>query len=768
MRKDSDEADARAHTPDATDDGERWLARVTVYGAGVTGLTAAHELVERGFKVRVVAPVEPGGSARTQYTHVHGGASGREAARLPGEQRSSYFPAYFRHVFDSMRRTPIYDDRGAQTQRTVLDNIIPTAARDDDAPALHNPLVTPRRAADPLSMARELARLIEEGYDWRDLQQFFLRIFRYLATSPARRAAELERLSWWEYLCGDDPDRGTQRYRYSDRFARDLKRAAQPLAAFDAEWGDARTCGSTYAQLLLGSLTRHDALEGALDGPISEAWFEPWRRHLERLGVEFVRGRLVTLRLDADGRARPYVLLGSCMEGQRPASADERGDYYVVATDAVTAELVSRELPARGVPGQLRGYTTRAPAKPRSRGDARAPGEVTRDPYTQPGLAPWDRLQTRAGIQYFFADELELPLGRLHLDRAEWALTTDDTSRRWRRSPRPRADGYAAALSVDIGAWSRPSRDPALAGRSAWQVSRRELAAEVWRQLGDALGEHAPALPQPTWFHIDEHIVYDSADGDDALPRENAAPLLLPIADDWRRRPGADPDDLAKRSSYGPRRAPDDPAIWSASPGGCWIHWGALVYAGSYKRTFTRLTTAESANESARHAVNAILDHLASTRADVGRPRDSETRERADSNTQRWRPSAAPLLRRCPIWNIEDHELPEFGALREQDALLLELGLPHPWELAGVETLPSLLSHMPGARAPDFAALRRLLEAARVNTRTTADRDPSRERPRAGAGPTPDLRASLEALHNIRQVVERELSRLFHRAGEND
>lgn len=58
-------------------DGQPRVRTVTVYGAGVAGLTAAHELVERGFEVTVVEP-EPnpvvpkdcavGGMARTQWS----------------------------------------------------------------------------------------------------------------------------------------------------------------------------------------------------------------------------------------------------------------------------------------------------------------------------------------------------------------------------------------------------------------------------------------------------------------------------------------------------------------------------------------------------------------------------------------------------------------------------------------------------------------------------------------------------------------------------
>src|SRR4030095_2616261 len=57
----------------------RMPPRVAVFGAGITGLTAAHELIERGFRVRVYEEAAPGpdeeicgigGMARTQYASV--------------------------------------------------------------------------------------------------------------------------------------------------------------------------------------------------------------------------------------------------------------------------------------------------------------------------------------------------------------------------------------------------------------------------------------------------------------------------------------------------------------------------------------------------------------------------------------------------------------------------------------------------------------------------------------------------------------------------
>ena len=76
--------------------------RVAVLGGGVAGLTAAHELAERGFEVTVYeARDRLGGKARS--LPVPGsGADGRRD--LPAEHGFRFFPGFYRHVPDTMRR----------------------------------------------------------------------------------------------------------------------------------------------------------------------------------------------------------------------------------------------------------------------------------------------------------------------------------------------------------------------------------------------------------------------------------------------------------------------------------------------------------------------------------------------------------------------------------------------------------------------------------------------------------------------------------------
>src|ERR671924_980697 len=90
------------------------MTRVAILGGGVAGLTAAHELAERGFEVVVLESRDiPGGKARS--LPVPGsGTGGREA--LPAEHGFRFFPGSYQHLPDTMRRIP--DGAG-----TVFDNL---------------------------------------------------------------------------------------------------------------------------------------------------------------------------------------------------------------------------------------------------------------------------------------------------------------------------------------------------------------------------------------------------------------------------------------------------------------------------------------------------------------------------------------------------------------------------------------------------------------------------------------------------------------------
>jgi uncharacterized protein with NAD-binding domain and iron-sulfur cluster len=80
------------------------MSRVAILGGGVAGLTAAHELAERGFEVVVLEARDiPGGKARSLPVP-DSGTGGR--ADLPAEHGFRFFPGFYQHLPHTMKRIP--------------------------------------------------------------------------------------------------------------------------------------------------------------------------------------------------------------------------------------------------------------------------------------------------------------------------------------------------------------------------------------------------------------------------------------------------------------------------------------------------------------------------------------------------------------------------------------------------------------------------------------------------------------------------------------
>src|SRR5262249_6413348 len=104
-------------------------AKVVILGGGVAGMSAAQELIERGFEVEVCErKTLAGGKARSLAAQ--GAATGRSlfsrespvvipsrGKPLPAEHGFRFFPGFYKHVIDTMARIPF---RGG----SVADNLV--------------------------------------------------------------------------------------------------------------------------------------------------------------------------------------------------------------------------------------------------------------------------------------------------------------------------------------------------------------------------------------------------------------------------------------------------------------------------------------------------------------------------------------------------------------------------------------------------------------------------------------------------------------------
>lgn len=673
---------------------------------------------------------------------------------LAGEHGYRYFPGFYRHLFDQLRRIPLYDAHGRPTHRTVFDNL-QSVYSTSLSNGLEEPHLYDMRPLDSdAAKLRQMQAMLEStGATWIDYQLWSLRQLRYATTCSERRAAECEQISMMDYLHGYDPRTGRRSTRYSQAFERYLRESPKVLSAFDSQEGDARTNMNVSLQLNLPPMRNLEVTNGTLSGPTTETFINPWRDHLIREGVTFLHGGLARLQ---HGPAGLKVWAAIHEHGEHGCwEEDEKGevkqvldnaDYVVVATDVVSAERLCSDIPDIGVPGALKGYSGRV------------------HPRTPPGPR---RLAEMTGVQFFFRARLGLATGHIYFGDSPWALSSINQQQLWQHRPSLHREGYASVLSVDIGdldavgIWCR---------KPARECNREELAREVWEQIKRSLQRESQGspysrdrrvavqpgegqLPEPDWYHVDLGLRFERGGLGPVATLDT--PLLIPLRSDWECRPPGDPwDPEAPRIEVARRHTRD---LWRRAEGGYLVHWDRLVFAGTYMRTFTRITTMEAANESGRHAVNAILGHLeAHPRRDL-QVHEVQVESPVDP-TPRPPPTPSPRIPMgaagdlCRIWDPEHHEDDALIPLKEIDRQLFSKGLPHLFEILRLEDHAQILSGinatLPPAVVPTFA---QLVEPLVKYAEWLHSLQPSQP----NSSGTASEREVLEGLRRMREALER-------------
>src|SRR5262245_16398821 len=84
---------------------------VAILGGGIGGLSAAHELAERGFSVTVFERNRAFGGKARSLSVPGSGTDGR--ADLPAEHGFRFFPGFYKHVTDTMARIPFGSSGGS-------------------------------------------------------------------------------------------------------------------------------------------------------------------------------------------------------------------------------------------------------------------------------------------------------------------------------------------------------------------------------------------------------------------------------------------------------------------------------------------------------------------------------------------------------------------------------------------------------------------------------------------------------------------------------
>ena len=460
---------------------------VAVFGGGIAGLTAAHELAERGFEVTVHERRAWGGRARS--TEVAGSA-GPGRRPLPGEHGYRITSGYYQNLPDTMRRIPF-----GSNPNGVLDNLVALSelrfareGRRDLVLPLQPPKVyptTPQQLIDRLRGA-----LTSVDVSPRAVAHFVHRMVVFLSSCDARRSGQWEPMSWAEFSGLDD---------FSDDYRRILGVASW---TFSPEPPERTSAKHTAWKLEIAShcWPGHGASGPArrvLDAPTNDAWIDPWLALLAPFGARLNLGHeVVRLQLD-EGR-----VAGAHMHTPRGA-ASITADWYVCALPLDRARRVLRG-PILAADHRLSGL-----------------GELG---------TGWG-----VGIQFYLDEPTHLCDGAGICGDSPWIIAYLEYAQLWSLDiARSFGDGRVRQIITCIVAnWETPG---VVYRKAAQACTLSEVAREVWEQLKSHANKswERPKLTDEmlvSWS-IDEGLT----EHDGRLDLED--PFVLATAGTERYRPG--------------------------------------------------------------------------------------------------------------------------------------------------------------------------------------------------------------------------------------
>ncbi|MEB3118562.1 MAG: FAD-dependent oxidoreductase [Limnothrix sp.] len=471
------------------------MVKVVILGGGIAGMSAAHELVERGFAVEVYELKSIAGGKARSIKVPDSAAPGKQP--LPGEHGFRFFPSFYRHVTDTMKRIPYQPPQGGKVRR-VFDNLVDTtrlalAQYEDHKNLIILPDRFPQSLGDLILIFQALLQGATADLLPGELEFFAERVFQLLTSCPERRLGEYEKIGWWDYL-----DAQNKSIAYQNLLARGLTTS---LVASRAELASTKTMGDIFLQLLLGIVDpSNSSADRVLNGPTNDVWIDPWLKYLKARGVDYhFSSRLRSIQTERDAQGNTKISGAIVTDLETKVDRFVTGDVYIAALPAeIIAGLISDDL---------------------IQGD--------------PTFANLKRLGTSTawmnGIQYYLNRDVPVTHGHVLYVDSPWALTSISQTKFWPEFPVEQfgdgqVRGIISAIPSNWGYFINPNTDEvgAINGTLGLKIPKpaqicnpEEIKEEVWEQMKRSLKEKGKPLLKDedlhSWF-LDPDIVHNCCD----------------------------------------------------------------------------------------------------------------------------------------------------------------------------------------------------------------------------------------------------------------
>jgi 15-cis-phytoene desaturase len=533
------------------------MNNVYILGGGVAGLSAAHELAERGFTLTVFERHDICGGKARSMKNTGSGTGGR--ADWPGEHGFRFFPGFYWHLSDTMSR--IWFDQPNNIR--VLDNLVPATeigiAQENKQPFII-PAARPTTLPEWVKALSDFFQATSLGVPIPEAQFFLKQLLCFLGSGPTRRLQQLEGTPWWDYIGA-----ASRSAQYQAIFGRGLSRS---LVAMRPEKASTLTVMSMFVQIVLNIVEGKKA-DRVLNGPTSDVWIEPWVTQLK----SNAHGSNVTILNNHDVQSvtfNPATRRVTSVDVKDAAglvtSWGDPNDFYI---SALPIDIVKKT-------------TVLSHALKLAAGLVRPVGT---------GEDGVDRLETdwMSGV-LFYLNRNAAPLkGHVIYTNSTWSLTSVSQRQFWDQRPvamgafpwSQRGNGQAVdILSTIISAWDVQGNKAVL--KAAKDCVKAEIYEETWQQLKAHLtlaGNGKLNDSDVVDTFLDPAITFDPITG---IVKDSLEPLLINTANSRRHRPPAQ------------------------------TNLSNFFVASDYVATNTDLACMEAANEAARQAVNALLQQSGS------------------------------------------------------------------------------------------------------------------------------------------------------------
>jgi uncharacterized protein with NAD-binding domain and iron-sulfur cluster len=440
------------------------------------------------------ASLSLGGKARS--LPVPGSAAGGRLP-LPAEHGFRFFPGFYHHVPDTMRRIPF-----GKNPHGVWDNMV--NASETKAPrtngradgTIFGVAPDPNEARTPDGMRRVLMEGISgSGIPPHEGAYFVERLMVFLTSSDERRYGQWEHVGWWDFIRAEGKSE-----EYQKVLARGLTRT---VVAAKERVASTRTIGNMAEAFICNFENRGNdgAPDRVLNLPTNEAWITPWAKLLRRLGVVFHGGQAVEALEVRNGR-----IVAARTKDRRGGRHRIEADWFVSAMPAERARRLW------------------------------SPRVLRLDPRLE--LMNELFVDWMTGIQFYMRKPFHVIRGHLTFIDAPWALTALTQAQFWpsRNFSRDYGDGIALdSFSIDISDWDTPG---IVYRKPAKLCTRPQVAREVLEQIKAHLNDNGEAVLTDDMihsWHLDPAIAWSRK----RQRNSNDEPLLVNTIGTWEKRPTA-------------------------------------------------------------------------------------------------------------------------------------------------------------------------------------------------------------------------------------